>query len=131
MMILLDTCVLIFDALSPKQLSLKATTAIREGEEKKNLYCCDISLWEIAMLIQKKRLDPGTEIETFLQLTLRARGIQVLSITPEIAALATTPILNHQDPADRIIAGTSLFHRAKLITCDNALRKISSLNTIW
>ena len=52
-MILLDTCVLVFDALAPERLSTEALRAIEEGEENGSLACCDISLWEIAMLVSQ------------------------------------------------------------------------------
>lgn len=131
-MVILDTCALIFDALAPQKLSLNATKAIQQNEKNTNLYCSDISLWEIAMLVQKKRLDPGVDINTFLQLLLKARKIQVLAIAPEIAALSVTlPILNYHDPADRIIVATTLHYRAQLVTCDKNLLQVNDLPTIW
>ena len=50
-MILLDTCALIFDALTPERLTPAAAAALDQGEREGNLACADISLWEIAMLI--------------------------------------------------------------------------------
>lgn len=130
-MIILDTCVIIFDALTPKKLTHAAQNAIARAEEKNQLFCSDISLWEIAMLVKKKRLDPGIEIEAFLHHALRARGIQVLPITVEIAALSTASYYKHADPADRIIASTALYHNAALVTSDEKLRNIPELNIIW
>lgn len=127
-MILLDTCALVFDALAPEKLSKAAKEAI---EKAKHLYCCDISLWEIAMLIAKKRLEVTTDIETFLQLVLQARPIEVLSITPEIAALSISDQFKHHDPADRIIAATAIQRNFSLITCDQQLSKIPSLKILW
>ncbi len=89
-MIILDTCTLIFDALSPDKLSSKALRAIENGEKQGLLACSDISLWETAMLISKGRLDPGTDAVSFIKLTLSARSIQVLPITPEIAYLSSS-----------------------------------------
>jgi PIN domain nuclease of toxin-antitoxin system len=58
-MILLDTCTLIFDALTPERLSDRARKALELGEAEASLACADITLWEIAMLVGKGRLDPG------------------------------------------------------------------------
>lgn len=129
-MIILDTCALIFDALSPEKLTIKAKKIINYSSKQAQLFCCDISLWEIVMLIEKKRIDPGIETESFLQLILDARDIQVLPITIEIAA-ASSHYTNHFDPADRIIAATTFYHKASLITSDKKLSKLSSLNIIW
>ena len=116
-MILLDTCALIFDALAPGRLR-----AIEEGEESGSLACCDISLWEIAMLVAKGRLDTGTDTLSFLKLVLASRAIQLLPITPEIAKIsASDALFAHHDPADRIIGATALHYGGQLVTCDQAL----------
>jgi len=131
-LILLDTCVLVFDALAPERLSAKALQAIEEGEEQSALACCDISLWEIAMLVAKGRLDPGTEVLPFLNLVLTSRAVRTLPITPEIAQIsAMDDLFVHHDPADRIIAATALYHEKPLLTCDEALRAVKGLKIIW
>jgi PIN domain nuclease of toxin-antitoxin system len=131
-LILLDTCALVFDALAPERLSAEALRAIEEGEEKGSLACCDISLWEIAMLIAKGRLDPGTDALSFLKLVLASRVIRPLPITPEIAKIsANDALFAHQDPADRIIAATALHYGGSLVTCDQALQAVKGLKIIW
>ena len=131
-MLLLDTCALIFDALSPERLSKRAETAIEKGDEQGELACSTISLWEIAMLIAKGRLDPGTDALGFIRLLLAARRLQVVQITPEIAVTsADAELFVHADPADRIIAATALMHKARLITCDQNLAKVKGLAVLW
>lgn len=131
-MIVLDTCTLIFDALTPEKMSAKAKRAVHDAEKKDELFCSDISLWEIAMLVEKKRVQPGTDIKTFIELILQARNIQVLSILPEIAALsATYSGFKHYDPADRIIAATAIHYSAHLVTADKHLHHITGLIAIW
>ena len=131
-LIILDTCALIIDSLSPEKLGKKALKAIRKGEEEKRLACSDISLWEIAMLIKKERLDPGTDSLSFINLMLKARSIKVLPINPSIAHLsASYPEFTHHDPADRLIAATTLHYKGTLITCDDRLKKTKGLTTIW
>lgn len=131
-MIVLDTCALIFDALTPARLTQRAKKMIDEAEQENILFCCDISLWEIAMYAQKKRLELSTDIKNFLQLMLNARRIQVLPINVEIATLSCkTDFFSHGDPADRLIAATVIHYHAKLITSDSKLKNISSLEIIW
>lgn len=81
--ILLDTCTLICDALAPDRLSPAASNALTRGESEGSLACADITLWEIAMLLNKDRLDPSTDSATFCQLALGAHGVRVLPVTPE------------------------------------------------
>jgi PIN domain nuclease of toxin-antitoxin system len=131
-MLVLDTCALIYDALSPNRLSRKAEKAIMKGDEDGKLACSDISLWEIAMLIGNGRLDPGTDVITFLRLLNSARQIRVMPISPEIAATsASSSLFVHGDPADRIIAATAIVHKAELVTCDGHLSAIKGLRVIW
>jgi len=130
-MIVLDTCAIIFDALTPNKLTSKAKKAIMHAEKNNILFCCDISFWEIGMLIQKNRLDPGTDTKNFLSLILQSRGMKVLDITTDIATIATTRVFNHYDPADRLIAATAIHYQANLITCDQHLKDVSKLSIIW
>ena len=59
-MIVLDTQVLLFDALDPRRLSRRARNALEEGMEAGALACSDISLWEIALLAARRRTVPPT-----------------------------------------------------------------------
>ena len=130
-MVVLDTNALIFDALQPKRLTPRASRAIETASARGDIACSDISLWEIAMLVAKNRLDPGAELTQFLHDMILARGLRVLPITPEIAALAQSAQFAHGDPADRIISATALYHQAKLVSADARLRKLKTLEVVW
>lgn len=131
-MLILDTCALIFDSLDPVRLSKKAAAAIEDADVAGLIACCDISLWEIAMLIAKKRIDPGTDAQRFIYLVMKARNVKVLPITPEIAAAsAQTDFIPHGDPADRIIAATTILHKSRLVTSDQKLAVVAGLRVVW
>jgi PIN domain nuclease of toxin-antitoxin system len=129
-MIILDTCAVLFDALTPDRLTETAREAIERADVARELGCCDISLWEIAMLAERGRIDVGTDIVRFLHLALTARSLHVLAITPEIAALSVSLGL-HGDPADRLIAATAIHHDAELVTSDQRLRNAPRVRTVW
>lgn len=132
MVLILDTCTLIFDALAPNKLSRKAKQAIDQADQPGWLACSDISLWEIAMLAAKGRLDPGTDVVKFINLLLAAKSIKVLPITPEIAHLsAVSPSFQHGDPADRIIGATALVMKGVLVTPDKQLHNTDGLKVLW
>lgn len=131
-MLILDTCTLVFDSLAPVRLSKKATAAIAQADVAGTLACCDISLWEIAMLVSKGRLDPGTTAQEFIQLILTARNIETIPITPAIAAKSVlSDFCPHGDPADRIIAASAVIHKAKLVTSDRKLAAVAGLQIVW
>jgi PIN domain nuclease of toxin-antitoxin system len=130
-LIVLDTHALIYDALTPARLSARARKAIALAYSGREIACCDISLWEIAMLIARKRLDPVMDARQFLHDLVAARHVRVLPITAEIAVLSQSDMFSHGDPADRLIAATARMHRAPLITSDAKLRRLKEVATIW
>ncbi len=131
-MIVVDTHVIIWHALQPDKLSSKAQAAIALHSRQDGIIFCEISLWEIAMLIKKRRLTIATDYRTFIELVLAANNYILCGITPEIAELATTlPLDINNDPADRIIAASSVVRNIPLVTADHNLRASQHLHTIW
>lgn len=131
-MIVLDTHILIWDALEPAKLSQPAKEAIAAANQAGEILVADISLWEIAMLIQKGRIQVSTDVQTFLNLVLQANNIQLVAISPEIAAQSVQlPATINADPADRLIAATAIVKQATLITADHNLRSATQIATIW
>lgn len=130
-MILLDTQVLLYDALDPRRLSRRARAALEDGLETDGLACSDISLWEIALLAAKRKIDAGPDIAAFIESALQLRSVRVLPINPAIATLAQSDLFSHGDPADRLIGATAIEHGIALVTSDAELRKVRSLKTIW
>jgi PIN domain nuclease of toxin-antitoxin system len=128
--ILLDTCAIIWDALDASKLSPDAKTTIERHESE--LIICDISIWEISMLIKRKRIVVGATASEFINLLLQSRNYLVQEITPEIAELSVNfgSEIN-KDPADRLIAATSILENAPIITADENLRRVTTLETIW
>ena len=131
-MIVVDTHVIIWDALRPELLSDSAKEALSQANENEGILLCDISLWEIAMLVKKGRISLGISYQEFIRLVLLSKNYQLQCITPEIAELSTqlSEDINN-DPADRIIAATSLVMGIPLVTADSNLNQTDSLTTIW
>jgi PIN domain nuclease of toxin-antitoxin system len=129
-MMVLDTCAVIWDALDTSKLSPQATKAIRGSRSE--LIICDISFWEISMLIKRKRIEIDDTASGFITLLLQSRNYHIQEITPEIAELSVNlgPEINN-DPADRLIAATSILANAPIITADKNLIEATLLETIW
>lgn len=129
-MILLDTCAIIWDALNPGKLSSDAAKAINAPGNV--LIICDISIWEISMLIKRNRLSVDVASSEFVKLALQARDFNIREITPPIAELSVNlgKEINN-DPADRLISATSILLNAPIVTADKNLRDASLIETIW
>lgn len=131
-MIVADTHIIIWYALKPEMLSEKAHTAMEDADQTDGIICCDISLWEIAMLMQKGRLQVDAGYLEFIDLVLTSSRYVVKPITPEIAELSSTLFSSfNKDPADRIIAATSIIENTKLVTVDKILLQSTHISTIW
>ena len=131
-MIVLDTHVIIWDALTPQQVSEPARAAIAQANQSEGMIICDISLWEIAMLLQKGRLRVDADPLSFINLLLQANRTRVQAITPHIATLASQfPAEINSDPADRLIAATTLAENGTLVTADRNLQSATQLPTLW
>jgi PIN domain nuclease of toxin-antitoxin system len=131
-MILMDTCAIIWDALERDKLSMNALNAISKADESNMLIISDISIWEISMLIKKKRIEVDTTAANLINLFLQSRSVSVQSISPEIAELSVSfdSEINN-DPADRIIAATSIILNTQLVTADQNLIDSKMINTVW
>lgn len=112
-MLNLDTHILLglfFGKLSSREQGL-----IR-GE---SLVISDIVLWEIAKLAQRRRIDFDFDDPLFRK---AMRQLTVYPVTVEIAR-QSTKLDFHSDPADEIIAATSIVERIPLLTRDRKILK--------
>ena len=131
-MVIVDTHIIIWEALDSGKLSKKAKYTFDKANESSGLIFCDISLWEISMLITKKRLEIEIPFLEFIDLIRTTRNYEFQSINPEIADISTNLSLEiNADPADRIISATSIYSNSLLITADKNLRSSKLIKTIW
>ena len=130
--IVLDTHAWLWLCLEPRQLSAGAAGAIRRALTDGGLAIASITLWEIAMMVERGRLIPQGTPETWLGALIDRSGVAVKDITPTIATLATRfPEDFPADPADRLIAATARADGASLVTRDAGMRKSRLVETIW
>ncbi len=131
-MIIIDTHVLLWHLLSPSKLSSKASKAIESGNKSNGILISEISLWEIAMLIKKRRVEIGISLVEFINLAKTTNRLLFEGISAEIAELSANLDLSiNADPADRIICATAIVNKASLITKDRNLLKSKIVKTIW
>ncbi len=128
---LLDTHAWIWWVEQDARLGAKAIDALDRLPRDQRPFICDISLWEIATLVERGRLILDVPLEEWLEAAAHPRSVRVLPISPRIAAgVAALPDTFHCDPADRIIVAASRAHRLPVLTHDDRIRK-SGLVTRW
>ena len=87
--------------------------------EEENIAISDIVLWEISMLVDRKRVSLDMDSVDFRRLL---RQLTVFPITLEIARLSVSLDFK-ADPADEIIAATSIVEGIPLLTRDRKILK--------
>jgi Uncharacterized protein conserved in bacteria len=128
--ILLDTHVVAWAANDSKELSRNAVSAIRRARRGGGLAVSAITVWELALLVARGKVQVYGSVETSLRLLLE--DVTILPITPEIAALATQfPDDYPRDPSDRLIGATARADGLTLLTRDEKHPRSPLLKTVW
>jgi PIN domain nuclease of toxin-antitoxin system len=125
--ILLDTHAWIWWTAERDKLTPVAVDALENADQ---LAIAAITLWEIAMLVEKKRITLTRDVLGWLQDAIDDTGAEVLPLTPQIAVSATA-FLELRDPSDRLITATALTHGVPLVTKDERIQRSGVIATIW
>lgn len=96
---------------------------IREAANSGSLLVSVISVWEIAMLESKNRIQLNKPCTQWVSEALTMPGLTLTPLSPDIAVESNyLPGEFHGDPADRIIVATARSMNARLLTSDKNIR---------
>jgi len=131
--IVLDTHVLVWWTDGGSRLSRAAATAIRDEQRQDGrLLVSAISLWEIALLIEKGRMALAVELDEWLESVEAIEGLIIVAISARMAVHSVRlPGEFHADPADRMIVALAREVNAPLITADRKVHSYSHVKSIW
>jgi PIN domain nuclease of toxin-antitoxin system len=121
-LILLDTNAFIWMAAGDSSLGPAAQDAIERAREEDGLRVAAITLWEISMLVRKKKLRFEDDVLAWVETTLTRSGIRLEPLHSPIAVNAERLPGNIQrDPADRMIVATARHLVCPLLTSDREI----------
>jgi len=127
--LLLDTHVWIWLSLEKnKSLSAKSKKTMNSSDHK---WISAISCWELAKLVEKKRISFSIPSLAWIRRSLNEFNIRVADLSPEIAVESTVLRGFHRDPADQIIVATSRILGMPLVTADKQILEFPEVDTIW
>ena len=120
--IVIDTHVLLWSLLTPDNLNTDVKDLISSAQNSNKLYIAAITLWEIAMLIQKKRISVFERSDDFLNSITNIDGLNVIPISASIANESVMlPGGFSGDPADCLIIASTREIAGNLITRDQKI----------
>jgi len=118
--ILLDTHVLVWVDADDRRLGRKTRALIDRRWPGGQVAACAISFWEIALLVDRGRLELPHPVEEWRQQLLSA-GLVELPVDGLTCLRAVDFEGLPEDPADRFIAAAAVIHGAALVTADERL----------
>ena len=128
-MILLDTCALLWLVGGQDKLSSKAKKEIEKNSQA--LFVSAISAFEVAIKCRNGKLKlPLPPMDWFTE-SLDFHGIREIPITGSIliSSIQLPPL--HNDHCDRIIIATSQMNAMKIITCDKLISAYTQARVVW
>ena len=127
--ILLDTHVWIWASLDDRtSLSPRAVRVLKEAKRK---WVSAISCWELAKLVERKRIGFSIPVLNWITRSFNEMDISIADLSPEIAVESTQLKGFHKDPADQIIVATSRVLGVPLLTSDRRILDFPDVETVW
>jgi PIN domain nuclease of toxin-antitoxin system len=119
MRILLDTNAWVWYVSGAPELGKNAQKIIANNSNE--LFLSSISIWEVILLGEKKRLELSPSVQDWLDDALKALPVIDVPISRTIAMISRKLSFRNEDPADRFIAASAFHEEMTLLTSDQAL----------
>jgi len=139
--IILDTHIWVWWVESLAQLRSSQITAIltQESDDAGVIGICATTLWEVAMLVQRGRIQISADLSDWFENALAYPKVRVIDLSPAIAIQSTRLPGNGQlpphdqirDPSDQIIVATAMHNNCPLVTSDGKIVAYTGVQTIY
>jgi PIN domain nuclease of toxin-antitoxin system len=126
----LDTHLVIWLARETDKISDSASKAMASARKDGGLAIAAATVWEIALLAAKGRLQFDPPVEVFLEKV--ESSYRVLQLDRRVAIRATQFSIDYpRDPADRQIGATAIIHGLTLVTADQRILRSGEVPCLW
>jgi PIN domain nuclease of toxin-antitoxin system len=130
--IVLDTHCWLWWLSEPKLLSRTARGEIDQAVKADEALVSAISVWEVAMLVARGRLELTLPVEDWIAHAEAVRGFRFIPVSNRIALQAVQlPGHFHPDPADRMIVATALTRGVPVVTKDDKIQGYPHVRSLW
>lgn len=125
MKFLLDTHIWIWNHLEPWRITSEVTKQL--GDPANELWLSPISVWELVMLVEKKRLELHRDMGEWVEQSMRELDLQEATFTSAVAHELRFTLLGYRDPGDRFLVATAKVYGLTLVTADQRLQELPGL----
>jgi PIN domain nuclease of toxin-antitoxin system len=128
MKLLLDTHIWIWSHLEPWKISSDVTKEL--GDPRNELWLSPLSIWELVLLVGKKRLELHHDLDQWVQQSMRELDLQEAPFTSAVAHELRFTLLGYRDPGDRFLVATARAYDLTLVTADLRLQQLPGLQLL-
>lgn len=128
MRLLLDTHIWLWSLLEPARLAKQVAAELENPDNE--LWLSPISLWEVLILVEKRRVVLDLDPAAWIRRVLARVPFKEAPLNHEVALKSRSLSLDHQDPADRFLAATALIYDLTLVTADERLLHSKELHIL-
>lgn len=119
MRLLLDTHIWLWSLGESSRLTPHVARLL--GAKNTELWLSPISLWELATLVEKGRVELPGNLDAWIDDALRAAPMREAPLTRQVVRALSSITTPHRDPADRFLAATAAALDLQLVTSDGQL----------
>ncbi len=128
MNLLLDTHIWLWNDLQPEKISSRVAQELASSHNE--LWLSPVSLWELLLLVEKKRLELHQQFNQWVSESIRDLGLREAPLTWDVVQELRFTILSHGDPADRFLVATARTFDLTLITSDQKILCLPDLKLL-
>ena|ERR1700730_4709723 len=125
MRLLLDTHIWIWAHLESWNISSEVANEL--ASSRNELWLSPLSIWELVLLVEKKRLELNADMGEWVQQSMKDRGLQQAPFTSVVAHQLRSTLLGYGEPGDRFLVATAKAYDLTLVTADQRLLQIPGL----
>jgi len=125
---LLDTHIWLWAATEPHKLTSEVHRLLNSPETDR--FLSPISLWELSVLVQKKRFAIKEDFAVWVQRSISDLNLKETFLSWKVAYEMRYILPNHKDPADRFLAATAVAYDLTLVTGDQKMIGVPGLKVL-
>ena len=100
------------------------------ADPRNELWLSPISVWELVLLVEKKRLELHRDVGEWVHQSFRDLDLQEATFTMAVADELRFTLLGYRDPGDRFLVATAKVYGLTLVTADQRLRQIPHIRLL-